>query len=103
MRAGTLRHRVTLQALPAGQDAIGQPAQGWVDVAVVSADVRYQSGLSAIKAGADVSLSRASIRMRQRAVSAGNRVVYGATVFNIEAVLPSMRGVYVDLVCEVAT
>lgn len=103
MTAGTRRQRVTLQQLQDGQDAIGAPVQVWVDVAPTWADVQYLSGLSAIKAGADVSLSRVSIRIRYRAVSAGQRVKHGATVFNIEAVLPDARRVYTDLVCESIT
>ena len=100
MPASALRHRVTLQQLQAGQDAIGQPSRVWINAADVWADIEYQSGLSAIKAGGDVSLSRASVRIRQRAVSAGDRILHGSTVFNIQAVLPTARRVYVDLVCE---
>lgn len=101
MKAASLRSLCVLQTLTAGQDAIGQPVTAWVDTASVWADVRYVNGLSAIKAGADVSLSRVSIRLRYRAVNAGQRILYGTTVFNILAVLPDARRVFVDLVCEV--
>lgn len=101
MKAGQLRHRVILQTLTAGQDEIGQPVTTWTDTATIWADVRYLSGLSAIKAGADVSLSKVSIRLRYRVVNAGQRVKHGAVLFNIEAVLPDAKREYVDLVCEV--
>jgi len=103
MKAGLLRHRVTLQTLTVGQDEIGQPVTTWTDTAILWADVRYLSGLSAIKAGADVSLSKVSIRLRYRAISAGQRVLHDGKAYAIEAVLPEAKREYVDLVCEVAS
>lgn len=102
MSAGQLRHRVTLQSAVATQGADGQPSTAWVDNFTTWADVRYQSGLSAIKSGVDVAIGRASVRLRHRAVNAGQRVVFGTQVFTIEAVLPDVRKAYVDLVCVAA-
>lgn len=101
MEIGKLDKRVTLQQPAAGVDEIGQPLTSWDDVAELWADVRYQSGLSAIKAGADVSLSKVRIRLRHRAVNAGQRILHDGTVFAIQAVLPDARRAYVDLVCLV--
>ena len=101
MKAGMLRHRVTLQDRVATTDDIGQPSTSWLTTATVWADVRYQSGLSAIKSGADVSITKASIRMRHRAVNAGQRIVYGNEVFEIEAVLPDGKREYLDCVVKV--
>jgi len=101
MSAGQLRSLVDLQSQVATQDELGQPSTSWTTVASVWADIRYQNGMESIKSGADVSIVRASIRMRHRAVNAGQRVMYGTTVFNILAVQPDVRGAYVDLVCEV--
>lgn len=100
MKAGQLRTLVTLQAPAAGVDTIGQPVTGWTNVADVYADIRYQSGLSAIKAGVDVSLIKTSIRIRYRAVTPDMRVLQGATVFAIQAVLPDPKRAFVDLVCQ---
>lgn len=100
MSAGQLRHRVELQSQVATVDDIGQPSTSWLTTATVWADVRYQTGLETIKSGADVSVVRASIRMRYRPVNAAQRVVYGSTVFNVLAVQPDVRKAYVDLVCE---
>ena len=100
MRAGMLRTLVTLQAPAVGVDTIGQPLTGWTNVADVYADIRHQSGLSAIKATADVSVNRVSIRIRYRAVTPDMRVLQGATVFAIQAVLPDAKRVFVDLVCQ---
>jgi SPP1 family predicted phage head-tail adaptor len=100
MIPGQLRHRVTLQSQVTTQDALGQPSTAWLDTATVWADVRHESGLSAIKAGADISVVRASIRMRYRAANAGMRVVFGAQTYAVNAVIPDARKVSIDLVCE---
>lgn len=101
MRAGDLRHRVILQSLGSSQDALGQPSTVWSNVATLWADIRQVSGLGAIKAGADTAVTKASIRLRFRAVNAGQRVLHGDTVYDIKAALPDPRRKYVDLVCEV--
>jgi SPP1 family predicted phage head-tail adaptor len=102
MRAGQLRHLLTLQELTAGQDAIGQPVQAWADVAEDWADVRFLRGIEAVKAGASVSVADCSIRVRYRAgVTAGMRYVEGATVYDIQSVLPDTTGMrYLDLACK---
>ena len=101
MKAGLLRNRVELQSRLEVFDEIGQPSTSWLTTATVWADVRYLSGLSAIKSGADVSVSKCSIRMRHRAVSAGQRIVYGDEVFEIDAVLPDGKREFVDCVARV--
>ena len=101
MKAGLLRNRVELQSRLEVFDEIGQPSTSWLTTATVWADVRYLSGLSAIKSGADVSLTKCSVRMRQRAVNAGQRIVYGNEVFEIDAVLPDGKREYVDCVARV--
>lgn len=100
MKAGTLRHRVTVQTRTDAVDPIGQPVTTWDTVGSVWADVRYQTGLGAIKAGADVSVSKVSIRVRQAAYAPGQRIVYGNEVFSVKAVLPDGTGSHVDLLCE---
>lgn len=103
MRAGPLNTRITVQQLAAGQDALGQPVQTWSDVAMLWADVKQNSGMSMVRGDADVSVVRASIRVRYRTgLTAGMRVLAGSTVYNIQAVLPDVAGrQYIDLVCQV--
>ena len=101
MKAGQLRHRVAIQSRLEVVDDIGQPSTSWLTTATVWADVRYLSGLSAIKSGADVSLTKCSVRMRHRAVNAGQRIVYGDEVFEIDAVLPDGKREFVDCVVRV--
>lgn len=104
MQAGSLKDRITIQRHTQEQDEWGTPVPGagaWVELAKVWADVKHPSGLGAIKADADVSIVRASIRIRRRAdVDAGMRVLFGVAVYNIEAVLPGRTREYLDLACK---
>ena len=102
---GTLNRQVRIQAQTTTQDALGQPLLEWADVAIVWADIRMPKGMQAIKADASVSVAAASIRIRYRTdLNAGMRVLHGATVYQINAVLPDVAGrVFVDLACQVVT
>ena len=100
MSAGHLRHRVEVQSPVTTQDDVGQPSTSWTTSGYLWANVRHLTGVSAIKAGADTSVAKVSIRLRHASFNAGQRVVYGDEVFNIEAVLPDGKRQYVDLVCE---
>lgn len=103
MRAGQLTTQITIQAPGTAVDELGQPIEGWTDVAVVWGDVRHLSGTESIKAGAVTSSVNASIRVRWMVgLDAGMRVLVGAVPYAIKAVMPDMqRREYVDLVAEV--
>ena len=103
MKAGTLNRRISIQANQSGLDEYGEPLPAaWVEVAKPWADVKILSGLQTIKEGVDVSVLKASIRIRYReGITAAMRVVYQGRVFDIKAVLDDMsRREYLDLVCE---
>ena len=103
MDAGLLRNRVTIQRRGAGENGWGEPdPDSWTDVVTVWANIRHQSGSESIKSDKPTSEVRASIRIRWRTgIDAGMRVVHGATVYGIEAVLPDVVGrEHVDLVCK---
>lgn len=103
MRAGLLRHRVTLQGLVETQDpATGAITKSWIDTVTVWADVRFLSGLEAVKADAPVSVSRASMRIRYRPdVVTTMRAIHDGRTFDIKSVLPDTTGRhYLDLVIE---
>lgn len=102
MRIGALNNEITIQRLEDGQDEIGQPVQTWVDVATVWANIRYLNGVETVKSDAPVSVARASIRVRRRTdVAANMRVLFGATIFDIKAVLPDEESrERLDLACE---
>ena len=103
--AGQLRHKVTIQKQGEGVNDYGEPVGDWQDVCSPWADIRQPSGLSVIKADAQVSIVRTSVRIRFRDnVKAGMRVVHGAKVYDVKAVL-SVGGKreFIDLVCEEVT
>ena len=101
MRAGRLSSRVTIQQRTDTQNEVGELGPTWSTLAAVWADVIHNSGLETIKAGASASVVKASIRVRYRAdVKPSMRVVKGADIYNIEAVLPDQGREYCDLVCE---
>ncbi|MFD0669718.1 phage head closure protein [Ramlibacter sp. MAHUQ-53] len=101
MRGGSLDRRVLLQQLGETRDALGQVVKSWATVAEVWANVRHTTGAEAIRGGAEIAAIKASIRIRYRpGVTEAMRVVEGATVYEIKAVLEQDRKA-LDLVCEV--
>lgn len=99
--SGDLNKRVNIERRTAGYDDLGQPVDTWEIVAAVWGSIRYPSGVAAIKSGADVSIVKASIRIRYKAgLDAGMRASADGQVFNVVAVLPNRSQGYVDLVCE---
>ncbi|MPM99013.1 hypothetical protein SDC9_146203 [bioreactor metagenome] len=103
MKAGILRDRLELQEHDeGGLDDWGTPLpNAWITVARIWGSVRHLSGTETIKAGADTSIVRASIRVRRRAaVTAGCRILFNGKTYDIEAVLPDSRRIYSDLICK---
>jgi SPP1 family predicted phage head-tail adaptor len=101
MTASARRHLCELQSRVETVDAIGQPSTAWLTVRQFWGDVRYLSGLSAIKSGADTSIAKVSIRALHGAFDAGQRVVSDGVVFEVQAVLPDGKRKELDLVCMV--
>lgn len=102
MDARSLNRKVAIKAPPTDQDSAGQPTGAWSIVCTPWANVRYLNGTEAIKAGAETSTAKASVRIRYRTgITAGMRVHHGATVFNILSVLPDETDrEALHLVCE---
>lgn len=105
MRAGKLKHRVTIQMPARVRDAAGQPAIGWTDFAKVWANVQYLNGRQFLTSNGEANSATASIRLRYRTdLNATMRVLYGSTIFDIVAVLPDEDGGdHVDLACTTGT
>lgn len=104
MQIGRLNRRITVQQPGSTQDAVGQPVATWADFATLWADIKTAGGLETIKAGADTSVVKASIRVRWRTdlTAAMRCLADDGTVYEIKAVLPDVAGRrHVDLVCEV--
>ena len=89
MNAGKLRDRVILQSREAGADALGQPLEDWVYVAKLWANVRFLSGVEAIKSGAETATAKASVLIRRRDVTTAHRLLIAGKPYDITAVLPA--------------
>ena len=104
MRAGTLRHRVTLQALTETVDPdTGYRDKLWADVAQLSADITPLSGREYIAAAASQSAVSTRITIRYwPGVTAAMRLKQGDVLYNIEAVLPDKGSgrEYLTLMCS---
>lgn len=107
MRAGTLRHRVDIEAFGVTLDSDGAQVEGWTsildsDEPLLPAEIVPLSGrefiaAQAVQAGVT---TRITIRWRPD-VKPSMRVVHGADLYNIKAVLPdpTLR-THLTLMCE---
>lgn len=108
MKAGRLRHRVTLQKPASWRLPSGQPATGWVDVASVRAEVADVSGRERIEGGAEVSSTTTRIWMRRYPgipVSTGWRAVHlpptgNGEIYDIQSAISAENGTRLELLCE---
>lgn len=102
--AGRFNRKITIQKLDETEDAYGERRGGWITARKTWADIKFNSGLEATKSGAEVSVNKASIRVRYKKnvpYYAGMRVVYMHFIFDVVAVLPDLnQQAYIDLVCE---
>jgi SPP1 family predicted phage head-tail adaptor len=99
MSAGDLDQRITIQSPPVGQDETGEPLQVWADFAQTWAKVEDLSGRQYIAAQAAQNPVQAKIRIRHRpGVVATMRVLHGADVYDIQAVL-KVEARWLDLMC----
>lgn len=98
MRAGQLKHRITLLTYTTtGRDSMGQPIKGWSENPPIWANVRFISGREFVRADKETAEATASIRIRSRAVTTDMRVRYKGVLYDIRAVLPVASGEFIDL------
>lgn len=105
MRAGKLRHRITLQSLADGQEApfpSGAPDQYWEDSLTVSASINPLAGRELFAAQQYNSEVTHSIRMRYRTgVTDRMRVKFGARLFTLHYIRNiDERNVEFELLCS---
>jgi len=105
MRAGTLRHRITLQSKVAGspqQNAAGEPATTWTNTLVVWASIDPVTGKEPFIAQEHLSMVSHKIRIRYRdGITAAMRVSFDSRYFDIKAVLNwGERNKELLLLCE---
>lgn len=88
MRAGKLRHRITLQARASGQDASGQQLDTWSDVHPCWSEIRPLSGREHAAAAAINAEVTHAIEMRYApGITPALRIVFGSRIFAIASVL----------------
>lgn len=97
-----LNHRIELLRHVAGRDAAGQAVQSWAALPPIWADVLFQTGAEVMRAGADMSVVKCSIRIRaRRAVDASMRARYLGVDYDIKSALPDSKDRdYMFLACE---
>ena len=105
--AGKLNRRITIERRVAGEDAAGQPIEGWEPVATVWADIRTPRGLGAVRdmqGDIAASIARYSIGIRYlEGLDSGMRIRTQGQVFDVKQVrMDYAERIWTDLVCEVA-
>ena len=65
MKAGSLRHRVSINTVTNGVDALGAPTKTWSEIAEVNASVESLKGREYLAAGRDLGEETWRITMRE--------------------------------------
>lgn len=90
MRAGELRHRVTIQQYAPDRDDYGAEVEVWIDIATVWAAIEPVSGAEQYQAQADQLVARrlTQIRIRERdgLDNAKLRIVRNNRTFDVQSV-----------------
>lgn len=109
VKAGDLRHRVLLENRTVTADPLGGEIVTWVPVATLKGDgkvwanVRFQSGMEALRADAIVATRKASIQILFRSdLKPTARATYDGQVYDIKSALPDpdTGRDYLFLACE---
>lgn len=88
MRAGELRHRVTIQQPVESRNSFGEVTVTWQDVATVWAAIEPLRGREFWEARQTVAEMDVRIRIRYRSgITPKMRVVWGSKVYDIESVI----------------
>jgi SPP1 family predicted phage head-tail adaptor len=102
MRAGRLRHRVSIQSRSTTEGSLGQVVESWTDTAEVSAEVKPLQGRE-LERGKQISAEvthMVTIRGQGVSVTAKQRLRFGVRIFNIAAVLnPEERSIELNIAC----
>ncbi|RFP32421.1 phage head closure protein [Duganella sp. BJB476] len=91
MRAGNLRHRLTIQSRDTGVDVLNGQVMTWSNVATIWADIQPLSGREILAAAAvnteisHVIQIRYQVQFANPKAMAAMRCLYGTRVFNISS------------------
>ena len=104
MRAGNLRHLVSLQSAVKTQDGYGQKIETWSEYAQVYADIQPLQGRESYNAQQLNSEITVMVKMRYRSdVKAEHRIVYDGTTYEVSAppINVGLRKRELNLLCKV--
>lgn len=88
MRAGTMRHQITIQRATVTRDTFGAEVETWEELATVWAAVEPLSGRELIAAAAATADLSTRVRIRYRVgIKPTDRVVYGDRTLEILTVI----------------
>ncbi len=98
-------HRVTIQQKNSIKNNFSEEVETWNDLlSSIYADVRNLSGKESKDSEQSQNFISISVRIRKRsAVNDDMRVLHGARILRILAILPDPAGSYLDLKCEAWT
>lgn len=104
MRAGTLRHTVTIQQKSSVQDSFGALINLWTDVASVPAAVQPLRGMERSAAKQTQADADIKVIMRYRTgITTTNRIKFGDRLLDIEAVVNiDERNRTLEILCKAA-
>ena len=101
IRAGALRHRITIQALSVSHDTYGGVTETWTDFVTVWASVEPVRGQEFYAAQQVQSERVVKVRIRRRTdVTPDMRVMHDGSVYAIEAVLNDNFNTETLLMCR---
>jgi len=102
MKAGDLRHRVTIQRNEPVTDSFGTETEQWVDVVTVWASVEPLSGREFFQSQKENAETTVRIKMRYRSgITSDKRVKFGDNVYEINAVIDiDERHIELHLMCR---
>ena len=101
MRAGALKHKITIQEKTQTSDGMGGYTETWKELYTVWAAIWPVSGREYIATGRKEGEVTHRIQIRYReGIMPSHRVLYGSRVFDIRAVLNhEEKNKYLDLMC----
>lgn len=86
MRAGSLRHKVTIQRNTPTEGDYGEDVDVWATLLIVWASIRPDTGKEGLSEGRIDATVTHTIRMRYTDITPEDRIVYGSRTFNISSI-----------------
>lgn len=104
MRAGELRHKVTIQSKTESRSDTGQVTYSWSDTATVWASIEPLSGRELEFAQAVHSETDHKITVRYTALTSEDRIKFGDRTFEVLSVKnPHERNIKLEVMCKERT